>query len=76
LTYLTTPRNDERRFPELSTREREVLELIAGAMSNAGIAARFGLATSTVSNHISSIFAKLQVVTRAEAIVRARDAGL
>jgi DNA-binding NarL/FixJ family response regulator len=45
-------------------------------MSNAAIAARFGLAISAVSNHISSIFAKLQVATRAEAIVRARDAGL
>ena len=53
-----------------------MLELIAGGMSNTAIAARFGLATSTVSNHISSIFAKLQVATRAEAIVRARDAGL
>ena len=63
-------------FPELTPREREVLELIAGGMSNAAIAARFGLAVSTVSNHISSIFAKLQVATRAEAIVRARDAGL
>ena len=45
-------------------------------MSYAAIAARFGLAISTVSNHISGIFAKLQVVTRAEAIVQARDAGL
>jgi DNA-binding NarL/FixJ family response regulator len=45
-------------------------------MSNSAIAARFGLATSTVSNHISSIFAKLQVADRAQAIVRARQAGL
>lgn len=74
--YLTTPHTDERPFPELTPRERDVLELIAGGMSNAAIAARFGLAISTVSNHISSIFAKLQVATRAEAIVRARDAGL
>ena len=63
-------------FPNLTARERDVLELIAGGMSNTTIAARFGLATSTVSNHVSSIFAKLQVATRAEAIVRARDAGL
>jgi DNA-binding NarL/FixJ family response regulator len=76
LTYLTTPRSAEPPFPELTPRERDVLELIASGMSNTAIAARFGLATSTVSNHISSIFAKLQVATRAEAIVRARDAGL
>jgi DNA-binding NarL/FixJ family response regulator len=76
LTYLTTPRSTEPPFPQLTPRERAVLELIADGMSNAAIAARFGLATSTVSNHISSIFAKLQVATRAEAIVRARDAGL
>jgi DNA-binding NarL/FixJ family response regulator len=76
LTYLSTPRTDEPPFPELSPREREVLELIAEGLSNPAIAARLGLAASTVSNHISSIFAKLQVVTRAEAIVRARDAGI
>lgn len=76
LTYLTMPHGTEPPFPELTPRERDVLELIANGMSNSTIAARFGLATSTVSNHISSIFAKLQVATRAEAIVRARDAGL
>ena len=76
LTYLTAPRSQAPPFPQLTPRERDVLELIAGGMSNTAIAARFGLATSTVSNHISSIFAKLQVATRAEAIVRARDAGL
>ncbi|HVH21642.1 MAG TPA: response regulator transcription factor [Pseudonocardia sp.] len=76
LTYLTAPRRHEPPFPQLTPREHDVLELIAGGMSNSAIAARFGLATSTVSNHISSIFAKLQVATRAEAIVRARDAGL
>jgi DNA-binding NarL/FixJ family response regulator len=76
LTYLTAPRNQEPPFPQLTPRERDVLELIAGGMSNSAIAARFGLATSTISNHVSSIFAKLQVATRAEAIVRARDAGL
>ncbi|HEY5783872.1 MAG TPA: response regulator transcription factor [Microlunatus sp.] len=76
LTYLTAPRSHDLPFPQLTPRERDVLELIAGGMSNTAIAARFGLATSTVSNHVSSIFAKLQVATRAEAIVRARDAGL
>ena len=63
-------------FSELTRREREVLELIAAGLSNPVIATRLGLSLNTISNHISSIFAKLQVATRAEAIVRARDAGL
>ena len=76
LTYLTAPRSDEAAFPELTPREREVLTLVAAGRSNSAIAAELGLAPNTVSNHISSIFAKLQVATRAEAIVRARTAGL
>ena len=52
-----------------------MLDLIAAGMSNAAIAPGSGW-PHTVSNHISSIFAKLQVATRAEAIVRARRAGL
>jgi DNA-binding NarL/FixJ family response regulator len=76
LAYLTAPRAAEPAFPELTPREREVLGLIASGLPNATIAARLGLAPNTVSNHISSIFAKLQVASRAEAIVRARDAGL
>lgn len=76
LTYLTAPRSHELAFSELTPREREVLELIAGGMSNPAIAARLGLAANTVSNHISNIFAKLQVASRAEAIVRARTEGL
>ncbi len=63
-------------FPELTPREREVLDLIAAGLRNAAIAARLGLAAKTVGNHISTIFAKLQVASRAEAIVIARDAGL
>ncbi|MFL6073331.1 MAG: response regulator [Mycobacteriales bacterium] len=63
-------------FPELTPRERQVLDLIAAGLPNAAIAGRLGLAGKTVGNHISTIFAKLQVATRAEAIVRARDAGL
>jgi DNA-binding NarL/FixJ family response regulator len=63
-------------FPELSPREREVLDLLAGGLSNAAIAGRLGLATKTVGNHTSAIFAKLQVAGRAEAIIRAREAGL
>jgi DNA-binding NarL/FixJ family response regulator len=74
LQALTAPR--EPAFAELTRREREVLELIASGMSNPSIAAKLGLSPNTVSNHISSIFSKLQVGTRSEAIVRARSAGL
>lgn len=63
-------------FPELSEREREVLHLIAEQRTNPEIAARLSLAPKTVRNHVSNIFTKLQVATRAEAIIRARDAGL
>jgi DNA-binding NarL/FixJ family response regulator len=63
-------------FPELTEREREVLHLIAQGRNNAAIAERLSLSPKTVGNHISNIFSKLQVADRAEAIVRARDAGL
>jgi DNA-binding NarL/FixJ family response regulator len=63
-------------FPELTEREREILNLIAHGHSNADIAARLFLSPKTVANHVSNIFAKLQVADRAEAIVRAREAGL
>jgi DNA-binding NarL/FixJ family response regulator len=53
-----------------------VLGLIAAGLANAAIATRLGLAPNTVSNHISSIFAELRVASRAEAIVKARSAGL
>jgi DNA-binding NarL/FixJ family response regulator len=63
-------------FPELTDREREVLGLIAQGHSNQAIARRLVLSPKTVRNHVSNIFAKLQVADRAEAIVRAREAGL
>jgi DNA-binding NarL/FixJ family response regulator len=63
-------------FPELTAREREVLDLIAAGRSNSQIASTLQITGKTVSNHISAIFAKLQVADRAEAIVRAREAGL
>ena len=63
-------------FPELTAREREVLELIAQGRNNAEIAARLVLSPKTVRNHITNIFSKLQVADRAQAIVRAREAGL
>jgi DNA-binding NarL/FixJ family response regulator len=63
-------------FPQLTDREREVLPLIAQGHSNSEIAERLLLSIKTVQNHVSNIFSKLQVADRAQAIVRARDAGL
>ena len=66
----------ERPFPTLSTREHDILGLIAAGDSNATIAARLGLSEKTVRNNVSNIFTKLRVADRATAIVRARNAGL
>jgi len=63
-------------LPELTDRERELLALIAGGLRNADIAARLVISPKTVRNHVSNIFSKLQVADRAEAIARAREAGL
>ncbi len=63
-------------FPELTAREREVLDLIAAGKSNAAIADHLVLSLKTVRNHVSNIFAKLRVADRSAAIVKARDAGL
>ena len=70
------PASPEDTFPELSAREREILDLIARGHSNTKIAGRLFLSPKTVGNHISHIFAKLQVADRAHAIIRAREAGL
>lgn len=63
-------------FPDLTNREREILDLIAAGHANVEIANRLYLSPKTVRNHVSSIFSKLQVADRAQAIVRAREAGL
>jgi DNA-binding NarL/FixJ family response regulator len=63
-------------FGNLTDREREVLELIASGRSNTDIATTLFVSPKTVRNHVSNIFAKLQVSDRAQAIVRAREAGL
>jgi DNA-binding NarL/FixJ family response regulator len=63
-------------FPELTERERAVLELLTVGRRTAAIAQELFLSPKTVSNHLTSIFAKLEVAGRAEAIVRARDGGL
>ena len=66
----------EQAFPQLTAREREILELVAAGRSNAQIASTLFLSPKTVRNNVSNIFAKLHVADRAEAIVRAREAGL
>ena len=63
-------------FPELTEREREVLDLVARGLTNTAIAQRLFLSDKTVRNHVSNVFAKLHVAGRAEAVARARDAGL
>jgi len=63
-------------FPQLTPSEAEVIELIAAGHPNDAIARRLLLSSKTVRNHVSNIFTKLQVTDRAEAIVRARRAGL
>jgi DNA-binding NarL/FixJ family response regulator len=63
-------------FPELTEREREILDLIARGETNPEIVQRLVLSPHTVRNHISNIFSKLQVADRAEAIIRAKEAGM
>ena len=63
-------------FPELTEREGEILVLIAQGRTNPEIAERLCLSLKTVRNHVSNIFSKLQVADRAQAVVRAREAGL
>jgi DNA-binding NarL/FixJ family response regulator len=78
IDYFATPRPVpvSKEFPELTDREREILNLIAQGHGNQDIARRLVLSHSTVRNYVSSIFTKLQVADRANAIIRARQAGL
>jgi DNA-binding NarL/FixJ family response regulator len=62
-------------FPELTEREREILGLIALGKSNAEIAEEVVISPKTVANHVSNIFSKLQVVDRAQAVLRAQQSG-
>lgn len=63
-------------FPELTEREREVLDLIAQGLRNRAIGERLGMAEKTVRNHVSVVLQKLQVADRTSAAIKARDAGL
>jgi len=63
-------------FPDLTDREREVLEWVAQDCNNAQIAEGLVISPKTIRNHVSNVFSKLQVTDRAQAIIRAREAGL
>jgi DNA-binding NarL/FixJ family response regulator len=76
LSFFATPPAPPAPFPELTARERQVLDLLAAGRGNHQIAERLGLSAKTVANHLSAIFGKLQVADRTQAILRARDAGL
>ena len=78
VNFFATPQADlsPQAFPELTSREHEVLELIAKGLNNQAIADRLSISEKTVRNHISNIFNKLQVADRAQAIVKAREAGM
>ena len=62
-------------FPELTSREIETLDLVAQGLTNNAIAEKLVLSPKTIRNHVSNIFSKLQVATRSEAIIKAREAG-
>ena len=79
--YFATPGGDyissmEQAFPNLTEREREILALMAEGYTNNAIASRLYLSPKTVRNYVSSIFTKLQVSDRSQAIIPAREAGL
>jgi DNA-binding NarL/FixJ family response regulator len=76
INYFATPPPAATPFPQLTSREVEILRLLTEHLTNPEIADRLGLTTKTVRNHVSNIFSKLQVASRAEAISTARQAGL
>jgi DNA-binding NarL/FixJ family response regulator len=75
--FFSAPRAAPKRaFPELTEREEEVLSLVAQGKSNREIARQLFVSLKTVRNHVSNILLKLQVADRAQAVIRARDAGM
>jgi DNA-binding NarL/FixJ family response regulator len=76
LAFFAQDRPAPKLFPSLTDREREILGLIARGRPNPAIARELFLSSKTVANYVSAIFAKLQVADRAEAMIRAREAGL
>jgi DNA-binding NarL/FixJ family response regulator len=77
INYFAIPRPAQAdAFPELTEREHEILALVAQHQTNPEIARRLQLSPKTIRNHVSNVFTKLQVADRAQAIIRAREAGL
>jgi DNA-binding NarL/FixJ family response regulator len=74
--FASGPASAKPPFPQLTVREREILDLMAGGLTNAEIGQRLFLSSKTVSNNVTVIFDKLQVAGRPRAIVQARNAGL
>jgi DNA-binding NarL/FixJ family response regulator len=74
--FAAVPESAAMPFPQLTEREREILDLMAGGLTNAEIGQQLFLSSKTVSNNVSVIFDKLQVASRPKAIVEARNAGL
>ena len=74
-TGVSVPAGEDPAFASLSQREREILALLTDGLSNAEIAERLAISEKTVRNHVSNLFDKLGVWTRAQAIVFARDRG-
>jgi DNA-binding NarL/FixJ family response regulator len=76
LSFFSAPPATPEPFPSLTAREREILDLLAGGLSNSAIGDRLSLAAKTVANNVSTIFTKLAVADRSAAIIQARNAGL
>src|SRR5215216_3283560 len=78
MSFFSSPRSSvpQRAFPELTEREEEVLSLVAKGKSNLEIARELFVSLKTVRNHVSNILLKLQVADRAQAVIRAREAGM
>ena len=78
ISFFSVPRSalPKRAFPELTEREEEILSLVAQGKSNQEIAGQLFVSVKTVRNHVSNILVKLQVADRAQAVIRARDAGI
>jgi DNA-binding NarL/FixJ family response regulator len=74
--FAAPPRPADVPFPQLTERERDILDAVAAGLTNAEVGARLFLSPKTVANNVTTILTKLQVAHRTEAIVRARDAGL
>ncbi|MFG2039392.1 response regulator [Dactylosporangium sp. NPDC048998] len=75
-TWFAAPPPQDGPFPELTPRERDILDHLAAGLSNTEIGQRLHLSGKTVANNISTILTKLHLSQRSQAIVRARDAGL